>query len=258
MQPHDLKLILTVLHSGLVGGLLSTAEVKDWADSMLITKFEPESLLIDLSLTEDKNKLISLIKEEINGYENPVAVRVLFGLAYRQLLCNAITIEMIINLCNKLAYQDILTPFEANHMNELDFEFVFLYQENIDHLEPEFTNYLFAFLDHYKDFELSNHLKWPEINGKIEDVLKAEAEIKSVTDQVPAGYSKHAFRNTVIIAVSVTLLVLTIQLYKGNPPVARFQQDLMAIGILVTDLFVCYLVVWLLAKVIKRIGHFGS
>jgi hypothetical protein len=166
------SLLLEVFREGLRLGLISEKEVIAWSDNIISEYDHPDYLFIELSLSNDKSKLIDVLNEYVVTSNSPICARVLLGRIYEHLIAidDISKVEDIAALVGKVDSISItLTGFECNKIFVFS-DYEMFYLPDTTQLEVE----LICFLDIYKPFTLENYDQWPEINNQVLEVLKEE------------------------------------------------------------------------------------
>jgi hypothetical protein len=168
----SLSLLLEVFRDGLRLGIISKQEVIAWADNIISEYDDPDYLFIELSLSNDKSKLIDVLNEYVVTSNSPICARVLLGRIYEHLIAidDISKVEDIAALVGKVdSIRITLTGFECNKIFVFgDYEMFYL--PDTTQLQVE----LICFLNIYKPFTLENYDQWHEINSQVLAVLKEE------------------------------------------------------------------------------------
>ena len=263
-KPSDFSLLLEVFRDGLKYGVISNAEIVEWADEIIKREDEPDYFFIEMSLCSDVNSLATLLNEPRYGARNPIACRVIFGLIYQKLIDKTINAEMVYKFLYGIDYADSLYNMEYVNLYQLDY-----YDEILFGADPnDFIDEKAQFLSIYKDFNLTNHTQWEEINSRVEDILKnLEAEnvkTRAINQAFYKEQEKRRLQQKLLMrvgihAVAVITFIVIMTRYKliqNGSPLSKFWKDLYLFSILYFDLFVCYYIIvgiyWGIRKVLFK------
>lgn len=219
-KPTDFSLLLEMFHRGLILGLVSKNDVILWADDIILKTEEPDYFFIEVSLCSNTNNLIEVIGAYSANIDNPICTRVLLGALYKKQINNndALTVEAAAKLIGAVQNVGTLTHFEVSKMYSFD-DYDLYYPPDL----TEFQVDIIEFLCIYEPFTLKNYREWPEINHKIELILKqkqAEAEIalesfkekwqvkKSSIREVGNQGLKRKLRISILIIVVIGIVLL--------------------------------------------------
>jgi hypothetical protein len=215
-KPTDFSLLLEAFNRGLVLGLVSKHDVILWADDIILKTYEPDYFFIEISLCSNTNNLIEVIGEYNVNIDSPICTRALLGLLYKKLIndTNTLTVEAAAKLIGAMQSFGTLTHFEVDKRYSFD-DYDLYYPPDLRELQVD----IFDFLSIYEPFTLKNYIEWPEINHRIELILKhkqVEAKIipLSVKEQWQSNKNsiKRAGKRRLKSKLRITLLVIGILL----------------------------------------------
>jgi len=251
------ELLLTVFFYSVRFGLISTKEVIDWADQIVIRENEPEYFFIELSLSHNENELVSILNS-ISVPENSVVVRAILGLLYHRLSASAITFEEAIAVMDKIDFSNLLTQPEKNHINSFTDE-IWLHDQTAE--LGELTENLLNFLANYKELQIVNYKYWLGHSYHIEYKFTKEENAPNPIDQqaLSKGQSKLKQQQALIFATACTLgfvsAVIAFVTYgeiADKAELSKFRLDLYQISRLYLTFFLIYYlfdgVRWLLSR----------
>ena len=273
IQSDIFNTLLSVFYVGLRNGIISKQEVVDWADAMINQTDEPEYFLIEISLSNDVNDLISLIDKRRAVSPGKLVHRVIFGVVYNKLLSGEIDIKKASAIFSDNMYR-YFSPgaYEQGRLYQLedDFDSIGMNEGNL-YSDTEMTNMVLEFLQTYKAFNLTNYAEWEQINVAVEasvapkDALR-EAEIKiwqeeyaakEITRKIKLKRKKNlikiAFASSIVLAIIDVIVNLKIS--SARQPLTKFWSDLYQLCRLYVFFMVCYGIVkeieFLLRRVVK-------
>ncbi|WP_158990270.1 hypothetical protein [Mucilaginibacter sp. L196] len=181
----DFTLLLQVYRLGLVRWLVSRDEVIAWADDIIKSTDDPDYFFIELSLSSTMNELIEILDRNIPLQESYIPARVILGLIYQLLFYGEIRFQDASKLVYTLQNQP-LTSFEHDNFYVYEDDYPY-YNRSEDEREKD----LHAFLNTYRAFNLHNHWQWPQINIRVEEIIKQkEADVKMINKAYNKAWQK--------------------------------------------------------------------
>ena len=204
VKAKDFPLLLEVFRDGLTYGLFSRDEIVLWADQIIAKENEPDYFFIDISLSHDVNNLITTLNQYVIESKDPVPVRVILGLIYQKLIDDIINLDTAIVLTERTPFYETLTPFEYRSIYEFE-EYEMFYIDDSEGLKETVVK----FLSFYKDFNLTNYDRWPEINGQIGETLKVEnAKAHAANEAFQKKWKKQQAKRKLIRSIPLGILFL--------------------------------------------------
>ncbi|SDE56383.1 hypothetical protein SAMN05216464_107185 [Mucilaginibacter pineti] len=202
-KPSTAKYILTVFYYALRYGLISRKEVVEWSDQIIQHENEPESFFIDLSLSHDKNELISWLNS-VRVEEDSTVARAILGLLYHRLSAGIITTAEAITVIEKHGFSDRLTNTEHKYIDDFA-DKAWLDTSAIDDIG--LIQKVWDFLAHYKEFEIANYKHWYGFSVGIS--YKFEGSEKKSTSEYPTHKNKPKIKLWMADAVFYTLFAVS-------------------------------------------------
>ena len=234
------KLLLSVFYHGLTQNFVTKKEVVAWADGIIMHEDEPDPFFIDISLSHDKNELMSLLYSK-KVPTNNIITRAILGLLYQQLCDSAIAVEKAIVVIDSLAFWDALTPAEVGQL--------FYFCDDVrmggaavdlDRLTKDLT----AFLGNYKAFKTYNYNNWPAINSEVEYAFKNDSEqMPHVNKKHDRSKAKRKLRIAAawIAAFEAALICQHVADEQASGlKVSKFRTDLYQVSAIYISLFACF------------------
>lgn len=218
LKPKEFTLLLQVFRYGLRLGIISKDEVAAWADEIIQKEDEPDYFFIEVSLSKDSNELLTVLNEKISGDMPLMALRVVLGLFYKKLAAGDISADFAIKKIESTDFLRGLTLFEAGDIYEFDDYEIF------DAKEEEIKEGLLQFLSRYKDFSLERPEEWPDVNARLEALLKdEEAQAIEFREAYFKRLKKEQFQRKlrkvpliVILAMIAVVVYVTDAIYSGE------------------------------------------
>jgi hypothetical protein len=258
------EFLLSAFYYGIEYGLVSTTEVKDWADRIILHENEPEYIIMELSLSHDKNEMLSLLAT-VCVPANYITARGVLGLLYHRLSAGDITANEAIAIMDKLDFIDLLTQTEINYI--YDFTDGIWMNDPIVENENSLTENLLNFLAHYKELEIANYKNWHAFSNQIKyKFTKKEDELNSIDQQALHKRELYLNRQWIFILVTIYTLALvsfivvitTYTHMADKTPLSKFRTDLYRLSALYLTCFILYCILrgilWLLAKLQKKVN----
>jgi hypothetical protein len=255
------EFLLTAFYHGIKYGLVSTTEVKDWADRIILHEDEPEYIFMELSLSHDKNEMLSLLTT-VCVPANYITARGVLGLLYHRLSAGDITANEAIAIMDKFDFIDLLTQTEINYI--YDFTDGIWMNDPIVENENSLTENLLNFLAHYKELEIANYKNWLVFSNQIKyKFTKKEDELNGIDQLALHKRELYLSRQWVFILATIYILalvsfivVITTYTYVADKtPLSKFRTDLYRLSALYLTCFILYCILrgilWLLAKLQK-------
>jgi hypothetical protein len=254
------EFLLTAFYHGIKYGLISTTEVKDWADRIILHEDEPEYIFMELSLSHDKNEMLSLLTT-VCVPANYITARGVLGLLYHRLSAGDITANETIAIMDKLDFIDLLTQTEINYIYDFT-DGIWMDGPIVE--DDSLTEKLLNFLAHYKELEITNYKNWLVFSHQIEyKFTKKEEELNSIDQLALHKRELYLSRQWVFILVTIYTLALvsfivvitTYAHIADKTPLSKFRTDLYRLSALYLTCFMLYCILrgilWLLAKLQK-------
>ncbi|RFZ90749.1 hypothetical protein D0C36_17485 [Mucilaginibacter conchicola] len=217
LSPYNL--LLQTYRDGLAIGLFSKDEVVAWADELIIKSDEPDHSLIEISLSTDKNQLISVLNEITNttaDEDNDIATRALLGVIYKRYKADEVDIRVILDSiemlpCYKLSDYEKYQAFLLE-----DHEFTYGPEQQVN-LRLD----IIRFLEPYQSLSLDKYQYWQQINNElIAEMAYKETQqcIHQPYKLVMASPKKVAIKKISFVFILVSLVILTfgVLLLTGN------------------------------------------
>lgn len=247
------EFLLTAFCFGIRNGLISTKEIKDWADRIVLHEDEPECFFIELSLSHDKNEMISLLNT-ISVPENNVIARGILGLLYHVLSAGNITAVEAIAIMDKLDSINLLTQTEINYIYGFTDE-IWMNDPIID--DNALIENLLDFLAHYKELEIAKFKNWFAFSINIEYKFTEKEDKLNIIDQQVANRQLSWITKTIrILAIASFIIVYTTyNNIAGKTQLSKLRMDLYQLSSLYLICFTLYCILrgilGLLAKLRK-------
>lgn len=249
--------LLTTFHFGLRHGLVSTTEVKDWADRIITHENEPEYFFMELSLSHDKNEMLSLLNS-VCVPANYISARGIMGLLYHRLSAGLMTANEAIATMDQFDFINLLTETEINYIYEFTDE-IWIDDPLVD--DVELTKSLLNFLAYYKELRIANYKNWLALSLSIGNHF-GEKEYNQqvlIKRNLELGRQRKLILVTLSILALVSLIVVitTYNHMADQPPLSQFRIDLYRLSALYLTLFTFYFLVretlWVLLKSLKLV-----
>jgi hypothetical protein len=254
--------LLTAFHFGLRHGLVSTTEIKDWADRIIMHENEPEYFFMELSLSHDKNEMLSLLNS-VCAPANYITARGVLGLLYRRLSDGVVTANEAIAIMDKFDFINLLTQTEINYIYDFTDE-IWIDDAAVD--DNKLTQNLLNFLAYYKDLEIANYKNWLGLSLSIGlNFEKKEYNLNSIDQQVLNERKLQLGRQRKLNLVAVCILALisfivvitTYNHMADKPPLSKFRMDMYRLSALYLTCFVLYFLLretlWVLLKALRLV-----
>ena len=273
IQPETLQLVLNVFYNGLINGIISKQEIIEWTDSIIKNDAEPDYFLIELSLCNTVNDLVTVINRKAKANSNVIEPRVLFGIAYNKLLAGTINIKQPHLLFSDIMYRDfLLSDFERAELYDLDEDYCDIpLTRDIESSKKRIFDNTLIFLQNYKEFSLNNCDQWQTINSSFEINLapkieqhqreiqkwQQEYEAQQLVKQKQDLIQKRLIYMiiSIITILSIIDVIISRKIIMNNGTLSKFQGDLYAMCLLFLALIVSYYIMkgvaFMLGKVIK-------
>ncbi|MGN6638728.1 MAG: hypothetical protein ACTHJ8_07440 [Mucilaginibacter sp.] len=168
MDPENFFLLLQAFYYSLRLGIISKEEVVSWADNIIKEEDGPDYFFIEVSLSHDKNELLSILREKWGKNENVIAIRIALALLYEKLSEGAIDANYALGKIVSGDFMYSLTSIEVYDIYSLD-EYYF-YQADTENVTRE----MLQFLSRYKDLSWNSPNHWGLANKQIEIILEEE------------------------------------------------------------------------------------
>lgn len=243
VKPSDFSLLLEVFRDGLQTGLVTREAIVKWADHLIEEKDEPDYFFIEVSLCGNTDNLFTILDKHIILPKSIVGARVILGLAWYNLNKDPLEIEKVLNAIDRYQCHERLTPYESASIYGLDY-----YDR---HFSPVDVTLLIEdtleFLSIYKDFNLSNHDQWLNINKRVEETLieeqeklKDSNEAYKITNQKKIRIKRQKLY-TLIGALSVfslCIIIIDYKAFQNGSFTSKFNSDLSQMCIFYLAIFV--------------------
>ena len=245
------EFLLTAFCFGIKNGLVSTKEIKDWAGRIVLHEDEPEHFFIELSLSSDKDEMLSLLNT-VSVPESNVAARGILGLLYHRLSAGDVTATEALTIMDKLDSINLLTQTEINYIHRFTNK---LRLKDPVSDSPALSESLLDFLAHYKEFEITNFKNWFALSLHIEYKFTDEGK-NSINKQVANRHLSWITKTIQILALASFLIVTTTyNNVAGKTPLSKFRMDLYQLASLYLLLFMLFcilrVILWLVARLQK-------
>jgi hypothetical protein len=173
----DFSLLLQVFRDGLEYGVISKKQIIAWVDYMLMETGTQDGFFIELSKTWPNGNLLGFLKQNVGYTDNPIRARVLLGLAWQQVADETMDIERLDKLLNDVEWMDVLTQLDEAFLYKLNYNNGTFFSRTANNIASD----KLKFLNYYKGFTLDNYQWWPDVNSRVEKLLKEEQVKNNIT-----------------------------------------------------------------------------
>jgi hypothetical protein len=247
--------LLAVFYYGLRYDIISKKEIVDWADRIVMHEDEPDIFFIELSLSHDKNELISLLHSRCVP-DNHTTARAMLALLYHRLIDGAIDVDKVIAIMNKHNFTNLLTRTETENIYAFTDEIWM--NDSIDD-DNELTQNVLNFLEMYKEFEIGNFKHWLGSSYRVEYRISEDEKKPKQSYDVPAN--KIDINIWMIYGIvygsaliSFAVIITTYNMVENKMPLGKFRSDLYQLSRLYFFFFICYYILkagkWMVKKIV--------
>lgn len=210
----DYNDLLTVLHNGLLHGIITENDVQNLAQDIVKKGEDPDHIFKNL-LSINKVDTLEVIGTMAGLEKNSISARALLGITYFQFFHSKITINKALRVISDINDDDLLTTIEHTYIYTIESLFD---SEEIDKkpsAEMELKEHLMRFLAEYKKFELFNHKVWQTLNVQFEEFITShnstiEKVIKQEKRAIKIGAIRLGLKHIVIFLIILAFLVVLI------------------------------------------------
>jgi len=161
-EPNDIRPLLHLLRAGLASGLLSKAEVVDWADAIITRDEQPHVFFIDLAMSSNKsvNDIIHFIADFLDFETAVISGRPLLGMLFRKYRTNQLDLLQTVEKLFALRHEASFTEQEMDNIYSLEHQFdaaIHGVYGSVQAIESEVAE----FLSFYEAFDLGDYPNWP-------------------------------------------------------------------------------------------------
>ena len=174
-NPTKYKELFKVFEILLIDGIIDTKFVNNWADKILSKESQSEFEFIELSLTNNINDLLSLLKKLSAKCDLKIVQRATFGILYNSTSNEFPDLKTTTRIVSRFVYKNALTEKEKEFLYGID-DYIELAISGIYGDLHKLKNEFWDFLEIYDSLNFVTYENWKALNKEIEDNIVISLE----------------------------------------------------------------------------------
>ena len=156
-------------------GIITNANITDWADEILASENSSDYEFIEISTTKSTHDLIAILDKNSQHADLEIVYRAMLGILYNSLTTVSLEFKKALKVIHEISYEEKLTNDEQFLLYGFSEISMYDLRGNYEGFRL-FKEDCMEFLKIYKDFTLANHEEWIVINEILSTGLTEKLE----------------------------------------------------------------------------------